>query len=256
MQKKLIFITNDDGYRAEGLAALVEMARPFGDVVVVAPEEAQSGMSSALTSRAPVRLRKVSGGNGLTVYACSGTPVDCVKLAMTHVFNRKPDFLFSGINHGINTSIAVIYSGTLGAAAEGVLYHIPSAGFSINSYLSSPDFSACIRYGRQIIDTMTAHPFDNHTFLNINFPALPYEQIKGVRLCRQLRGVWAEEFEKRIDPHGEDYYWMSGQFVNQEKEAADADENAVLAGYVAVVPHHLDMTDYRELERLQSVWKF
>jgi 5'-nucleotidase len=256
MQKKLIFITNDDGYRAGGLAALVEMARPYGDVVVVAPEEAQSGMSSAMTSKLPIRLRKVEKSDGLTIYACGGTPVDCVKLAMSHVFKRKPDFLFSGINHGNNTSIAVIYSGTLGAAAEGTLYAIPSIGFSLNDYSPTADFTACIPYGKRIIDTALAAPFAENTFLNVNFPRLPYHEIKGIRLCRQNRGVWMEEFEKRIDPHGQDYYWMTGSFLNHEKEAGDADENALTKGYVAVVPHHLDMTNYKELERLREAWKF
>jgi 5'-nucleotidase len=256
MQKRLIFITNDDGYRAGGLSALVEMSRPYGEIVVVAPEEAQSGMSSAMTSKLPVRLRKVEESSGLTIYACSGTPVDCVKLAMSHVLKRKPDFLFSGINHGTNTSIAVIYSGTLGAAAEGVLYDIPSIGFSLNDHASPADFTACIPYGQRIIDTVLAHPFDKDTFLNVNFPALTYPEIKGIRLCRQNRGVWVEEFEKRTDPHGQDYYWMTGSFLNHEKDAADADENAMRAGYVTVVPHHLDMTNYKELERLRGVWKF
>jgi 5'-nucleotidase len=256
MQKKLIFITNDDGYRAGGIAALIEMVRPYGDIVVVAPEEAQSGMSCAMTSKIPIRLRKVEENNGLTVYACSGTPVDCVKLAMSHVFKRKPDLLLSGINHGANSSIAVIYSGTLGAAQEGTLYSIPSIGFSLADYAPTADFTACIPYGRKIINATLEHPFDKNTFLNVNFPPLPYNEIKGIRLCHQNRGMWVEEFEKRIDPHGSDYYWMTGSFMNNEKEAGDADENAVCEGYVAVVPHHLDMTNYKELDRLRSIWNF
>ncbi len=256
MQKRLICITNDDGYRSSGIAALIEMVRPYGDIVVVAPEEVQSGMSSALTIKVPIRLRKVESSDGLTVYACSGTPVDCVKLAMSHVFTRKPDLLVSGINHGSNTSAAVIYSGTLGAAAEGTLYDIPSIGFSLNNHSWSADFTACIPYGRKIIDQVLAHPFVKHTFLNVNFPALPYNEIKGIKLCRQNRGTWVEEFEKRVDPHGIDYYWMTGLFQNHEQEAGDADENAVQNGYVAVVPHQIDMTNYKELERLKGCWQF
>ncbi len=254
MQKRLIFITNDDGYRAGGLAALIEMVRPYGDIVVVAPEEGQSGMSSALTVKIPIRLRKVQEEAGLTIYACSGTPVDCVKLAMSHIFTRKPDLLVSGINHGSNTSVAVIYSGTLGAAAEGTLYQIPSIGFSLNDHSATPDFTACIPYGRTIIEQVFAAPFAKNTFLNVNFPRLPYNEIKGIWLCRQNRGTWVEEFEKRVDPHGLDYYWMTGIFQNHEQEAGDADENAIHAGYVAIVPHHLDMTDYQELARLKEQW--
>ena len=254
MDKRLIFITNDDGYRASGLAALIEIMRPYGDIVVVAPKETQSGMSSALTVKTPVRLRKISEEEGLAIYACTGTPVDCVKLAMSNLFTRKPDLLVSGINHGANTSVAVLYSGTLGAAAEGALYEIPSIGFSLNNHSSSADFTACIPYGRMIIEQVLKTPFDKHSFLNVNFPCLPANEIKGIKLCRQARGTWVDEFEKRIDPHGVDYYWMTGTFQNPDPETDDADENAVNAGYVAVVPHHLDMTDYRELERLRKLW--
>ncbi|MDR0296221.1 MAG: 5'/3'-nucleotidase SurE [Prevotellaceae bacterium] len=254
MKKRLIFITNDDGYRASGITTLIEMMRPYGDIVVVAPAEGQSGMSSALTVKTPVRLRKIKEESGLCIYACKGTPADCVKLAMSHVFTRKPDLLVSGINHGANTSISVIYSGTLGAAAEGTLYEIPSIGFSLaNDYAT--DFAVCIPYGRKIIEQVMKVPFDKRTFLNVNIPDLPLNEIKGIKFCRQNRGAWIEEFEKRTDPHGFDYYWMTGIYKNHEEEAGDTDENAVLNGYVAIVPHHLDMTDYRELERLKQVWE-
>ena len=255
MNKRLILITNDDGYQTGGLAALVEMMRPYGDILVVAPTEMQSGMSSALTVKTPVRLHKIKEEPGLSIYACSGTPVDCVKLAMSQIVTRKPDLLVSGINHGSNTSISVIYSGTLGAAAEGTLYEIPSIGFSLNTSSFSADFSACIHYGRIIVEQALKAPFNKYSFLNVNFPAIPLNEIKGIKLCRQNHGTWVEEFEKRVDPHGYNYYWMTGHFVNHEKEAADADENAVDAGYVAIVPHQLDMTNYNELERLRKEWK-
>jgi len=256
MDKRLIFITNDDGYQAGGLAALIEMMRPYGDIVVVAPKETQSGMSGALTVKTPVRLHKIKEEPGLSIYACGGTPADCVKLAMNHVFTRKPDLLVSGINHGANTAISVIYSGTLAAVAEGTLYEIPSIGFSLDDHSLSADFTACVLYGRMIIDKALQVPFDKYTFLNVNFPNLPYNEIKGIKFCRQNRGAWIDEFEKRTDPHGFDYYWMTGAFQNHEEEAADADANAVNAGYIAIVPHHLDMTDYRELERLREIWRF
>ena len=255
--KRLIFITNDDGYRAKGIVQLTEIMKPFGDVVVVAPAETRSGMSSALTVATPVRMYKVNEEVGVVRYVCNGTPVDCVKLAMSHVFtDRKPDLLVSGINHGSNAAVSVIYSGTLGAAAEGSLYGIPSIGFSLTDHDRNADFSGAVPYIRQIIAQCFNHPFEKDVFLNVNIPNIPYEDIKGIRLCRQTKGAWVEEFEKRIDPHGFDYYWMTGRFKNFEEDAADTDETVLREGYVAIVPHRVDMTDYDELHRLQKEWGF
>lgn len=257
MNKRLIFITNDDGYRSGGIAALIEMAKPYGDIVVVAPAHPQSAMSSALTSRTPLRLHKIEQQEGLQIYACDGTPADCVKLAMSHVFtSRRPDLLLSGINHGTNASIAVIYSGTLGAAMEGTLYKIPSIGFSLDNYSADADFSSCIPYGRKIIDKALAQPFSADTFLNVNFPNLDGHKIAGIRLCRQHKGAWVGEFEKRTDPQGGDYYWMAGRFESYEKETENTDENELKKGYVSVVPHQVDMTNYKELDRLHKEWVF
>ncbi|MDR0667095.1 MAG: 5'/3'-nucleotidase SurE [Prevotellaceae bacterium] len=252
-----IFITNDDGYLSPGLAALIEIMRVCGEVTVVAPEEGQSGMSSALTVKTPIRMREVRSEPGLTVYASSGTPADCVKLAMNTIFvDRKPDLLTSGINHGSNTSVAVIYSGTLGAAAEGVLYGVPSIGFSLTDYSFKADFSACKAYIPKIIAQALAHPFASQVFLNVNIPNRPTDAIKGIRLCRQTKGAWSEEYETRIDPSGNPYYWLTGSFVNHEPDAPDADENVLKEGYIAIVPHQVDMTDYKELERLERLWRF
>jgi 5'-nucleotidase len=252
-----IFITNDDGYLSPGLATLTELMRPYGEVTVVAPEEGQSGMSNALTVKTPVRMRRIHEEQGLALYAAAGTPTDCVKLAMNTLFiDRKPDLLVSGINHGTNVSVAVIYSGTLGAAAEGVLYGVPSIGFSLADYSPEADFSACRQYIPEIISQTLAHPFAPQVFLNVNIPKLPPNEIKGIRLCRQTKGAWAEEYEKRIDPAGAPYYWLTGQFINHEPDAPDADENILRQGYIAIVPHHVDMTEYHELERLRKVWRF
>jgi 5'-nucleotidase len=251
-----IFLTNDDGYRSQGLAALIEIMQPYGHVTVVAPEEMQSGMSSAITTKIPVRLRKITAEKDLEIYACSGTPVDCVKLAMSCILPQKPDLLVSGINHGANSSTAVIYSGTLGAAAEGALYGIPSLGFSLADFTAEADFNVCKIYGANIIDRVLAHPFARHVFLNVNFPALPAAEIKGIRLARQHKGAWVEEFEKRTDPHGGDYYWLTGKFVNHEPAALDADENLLNAGYISIVPHHVDMTEHNELQRLRKKWQW
>ncbi|MDR3350521.1 MAG: 5'/3'-nucleotidase SurE [Prevotellaceae bacterium] len=250
-----ILLTNDDGYRSPGLAALVEIVKPYGHVTVVAPEDMQSGMSSALTTKIPVRLRKITSGEGVDIYACSGTPVDCVKLAMSCILPQKPGLLASGINHGINASSAVIYSGTLGAAAEGALYGLPSIGFSLADDAPDADFSGCKAFAGKIIDRALAQPVAPNVFLNVNFPALPPDRIKGIRLARQHKGAWYEEFEKRTDPRGDDYYWLTGQFINHEPGAPDADENLVRAGYIAIVPHRIDMTDYAELKRLRAEWR-
>ncbi|MDR1681578.1 MAG: 5'/3'-nucleotidase SurE [Prevotellaceae bacterium] len=252
-----IFITNDDGYLSPGLATLTALMRAYGDVTVVAPEDGQSGMSNALTVKVPVRMRCVREEPGLAVYAASGTPTDCVKLAMNTLFaDRKPDLLVSGINHGSNVSVAVIYSGTLGAAAEGTLYGVRSIGFSLTDYSREADFEGCRVYIPKIMAQVLAQPFAPHVFLNVNIPNLPAGAIKGIRLGRQTKGAWSEEYEKRIDPTGTPYYWLTGQFVNHEPDAPEADENIVQQGYIAIVPHHVDMTEYCELQRLSKLWRF
>ncbi len=254
MTKPLILIANDDGVDAKGIAALIEMVKPYGRLVVVAPEVSNSGMSHALTFEQPLRLRMVSKSDDISIYACNGTPVDCVKLAMSQVVSDKPTLLVSGINHGSNSSISVLYSGTLAAAAEGSLYEIPSIGFSLLDSSRDADFSASVHYGRMIVEKVLKDSFHPRTYLNINIPKLSIEEIKGVQLCRQTDGTYREEYEKRIDPHGKEYYWLTGTYINNEPDATDTDEYFLSQGYITVVPVHPDMTAYDELEKMKKVW--
>ena len=252
--KKLrILVTNDDGVYAKGISALIEMVQPYGEVIVLAPLTGNSGMSQAITITTPIRLKKIKEEENLKIYACTGTPADCVKLAFSQIIlDEKIDLLVSGINHGANSSASVLYSGTLAATREGVMYNIPSVGFSLCDHDDDADFSACISLGRKIIDKMLTENFGIDSFLNVNIPKLPLEEIKGFKVCKQAKGVWREEFEKRTDPHGFDYYWLTGKFVNEEPEAADADETWLEKGYVTIVPQGLDMTHYGEIERIKN----
>lgn len=252
----VILVTNDDGYKAAGLEALVEMVKPFGKVVVVAPEEGHSGMSHAITIKVPLRLKKRERDDDVALYTVNGTPVDCVKLAMSQLFtNRIPDLVVSGINHGSNSSISIIYSGTMAAAIEGCLYGIPSIGFSLLDYDELPDFSASIMFGRVIVQNVLEKGLSKGCCLNVNIPVLPVKSVKGIRVARQNKGTWREEFEKRTDPRGVDYYWLTGYFLNEEPEATDTDEYWLNQGYISVVPVQVDLTSYTELERIKS-WNF
>ncbi len=255
--QRKILITNDDGVKSKGISALIEMMRPYGDITVVAPFEAQSGMSAALTIGKPLRLTELRSEEGLKVYACSGTPADCVKMAMNQIYSGStPDLLVSGINHGSNASIASLYSGTLGAAAEGTVYGIPSIGFSLASHNPKADFSAVQHFGKIILDNFLKHPVKADTFLNINFPAVEISDIKGIRFCHQGKGQWIKEFEERTDPYGFNYYWMTGEFFNLEPENLDADHNLVDQKYISIVAHKIDTTDYQEIQRLKELWTF
>ena len=251
-----ILITNDDGVKSKGIGALTDLMRPYGQVTVVAPFEAQSGMSAALTIGKPLRLTELRSEEGLKVYACSGTPADCVKMAMNQIFyDKMPDILVSGINHGSNASIAALYSGTLGAAAEGTVYGIPSIGFSLASHAPNADFSAAVHYAKIIIDKFLKIPPVANTYLNVNFPAVKIEDIKGIKFSEQGKGQWIKEFEERKDPYGFNYYWMTGEFFNNEPENKLADHNLVAQNFISIVPHKIDTTDYNELKRLEELWK-
>lgn len=250
--KPLILVTNDDGVHAKGIKALVEMVQPFGQVYVVAPSRSNSGKSNSITVEVPIRIRKMRDEENLKIFSCKGTPVDCVKLALNKILPRRPDFLVSGINHGANTSVSVMYSGTMGATLEGCLNSIPSVGFSLDSFDSDADFSQCVRYGRQIFSNVVAKGLPDSICLNVNFPD---SNIKGVRICRQAQGMWKEEFDHRTDPHGGDYYWLTGYFKNAEPHSQETDEWAMHNGYVSVVPTQIDMTAYSLLEDLKN-WDY
>jgi len=251
-----ILITNDDGVKSVGINILTEMMKPYGHVTVVAPFEAQSGMSAALTIGKPLRLTELKSEEGLKIYACSGTPADCVKMAMNQIFfDKAPDLLVSGINHGSNASIASLYSGTLGAAAEGTVYGIPSIGFSITSHDINANFEAAIHFGKIIIDKFLKNPPKPNIYLNVNIPPVTVNEIKGVKFCKQGNGQWIKEFEERKDPYGFSYFWMTGEFLNVEPQDNLADHNLVANNYISIVPHKIDTTDYEELKRLESIWE-
>lgn len=255
MTEKLIFITNDDGINAKGIKSLIEIAKPFGKIIVVAPEVGNSGMSHALTIKTPLRLRKVSEEDGIVQYAVNGTPVDCVKLAFSQVLPAKPDLLISGINHGSNSSISVIYSGTMAAAIEGSLYNVPSVGFSSTSYDKNQSFEMPKAFGGKIVKKVLEEGLKKGTCLNVNFPDIKAEECKGIKIARQNKGRWVEEFDKRTDPRGSDYFWLTGYFENDEKESTDTDEWALNNNYISIVPVSIDFTAYSEIENLKT-WNF
>ena len=253
-KQPVILVTNDDGVTAPGIQNLVEAIKDLGRVVVVAPDKPQSGMGHAITIGLPLRLHRVHYFGDIEAYQCTGTPVDCVKLAVDKILHHsKPDICLSGINHGANHSINVIYSGTMSAAVEAAIESIPSAGFSSLDYSLEADFSAARHYVRRIVEQMLAHPPDKHTVLNVNFPIASREEIKGVKLCRQAYAKYEEDFLERLDPHGRKYYWLTGEFINFD-EGTDTDVWALANNYVSVVPVQFDLTHYRQKEQLESSW--
>jgi 5'-nucleotidase len=257
MKEKIsILITNDDSINAKGIRFLAGMMKRYGDVTVVAPAEPQSGKSAALSLATPQYLIKVHEEEGLRMYSFEGTPVDCVKLAMNVFFRHKrPDLLMSGINHGPNFSVASLYSGTLGACIEGTLYEIPSIGFSINTHDSDPDFSCVEHFGHIVLEKYLKEPHAKDVYLNINFPNLPTDEVKGIRMARRGLGRWVKEYEIRQNEEGGEYYFMKGEFENLETEPEFGDHTLnVMGNYVTVVPHKIDTTDYNEVERLRKIW--
>ncbi len=251
-ERPLILVTNDDSIHAGGLKTLIEVACELGDVIVVAPEDSQSGMSHAITIKQPIRVTKKSEENGLRVYTCSGTPVDCVKLALNQLLDRKPDLLLSGINHGSNASVSVIYSGTMAAAIEGGVNGIHSVGFSLLDYSPDANFQAAGNIAKRILKEVLNNGIPTEICLNINIPAIPEVEIKGVKICRQTKGFWQEEFDKRTDPFNRDYFWLTGYFKNNEPEAQDTDEWALKNGYVSIVPIRVDFTCFDYIKELEK----
>ena len=255
-ERPLIFITNDDSYLSKGFRHIVELAKEFGRVVAIAPDRVQSGMSQAITINQPLFMRQVEASEGVEIYAFSGTPVDCAKIAFDHIFaNRKVDLVLSGINHGSNAAVNVMYSGTMGAAIEGSFYGVPSIGLSLDDHDPDADFEGAVMYGRKIIAQVleAADRLPRPLCLNVNVPRCAAQDIQGIRLCRQTRGFWREDFFRREDPHGREYFWLTGAFQNIEPDAEDTDEGALAHRYVAVVPVQVDMTDYGMLRSLSGV---
>ena len=254
--QSIILITNDDGVSAPGIRALVEAVKGLGKVVVVAPDKPQSGMGHAITIGHPLRMQKVNVFEGVEAYSCSGTPVDCVKLAVDKVIHRKPDICISGINHGANHSINVIYSGTMSAALEAAIESIPSIGFSLLDLSIDADFTAAIKYARILVEhVLNSKQNDKHLCLNVNIPKGEEKLIKGIKICRQAYAKYEEEFDERKDPHGRRYYWLTGEFINFDK-GKDTDVWALEHNYVSVVPVQFDLTNYDLKKKLEKIWKF
>ena len=254
MKEPLILIVNDDGISAPGIRKLIKIMNDFGKVVVVAPDGPRSGMGHAITIEATIRCDKVIIDKGpQTEYSCSGTPVDCVKLAVNQLLDSKPDLCVSGINHGSNSSINVIYSGTMSAAIEGAIEGIPSIGFSLLDYNNNADFSESEKYIREITKRVLENKLDSAFCINVNIPKSKLgKDLNGFKVCRQANANWEEEFEQRIDPKGRPYYWLTGKFVNYD-EATDTDEWALDNHYVSVVPVQFDLTSYSTLPTVKSL---
>ena len=248
-QKPLILITNDDGFRAKGINELIKALRGRGELIVFAPDGPRSGMSSAITSLTPLKYDTVLQEDDLTIFSCNGTPVDCVKLAINEVLDREPDLLVSGINHGGNMAICVNYSGTMGAAAEGCIFGIPSIGLSVLDHRPDADFRECCRLGIKVIDDVLAHGLPHGTYLNLNVPVV--ERVKGLKVCHQADGRWIKEFKRSENASGHPVFWLTGEFRNDDTRA----DNEMLAldnGFATLVPCKVDVTDYQFLKELRK----
>lgn len=250
--RPLILISNDDGVYAKGLKELTDVMRLFGDVVVIAPERAMSGMSSAITVDAPIRITKMESETGYVRYQCNGTPVDCVKVAFNHLLEKHPDFVVSGINHGSNSSVSVVYSGTMGAAIEGCLHGVPSIGFSLCDFDPDADFTKAKMWTARVFQSVAENGLPPYTCLNVN---IPRGEIMGIEVCRQTAGKWVEEVERRTDPHQRDYFWLAGSFENFEPGTPGTDLYALENQMVAVVPVRVDMTCHETCNQMKN-WKF
>ncbi len=251
--KPLILVTNDDGIAAPGILHLSNIAKEFGDVVVIAPDKPQSGMGHAITINATLRLHKTNYHVGVKEeYSFTGTPVDCVKMGISKLLGRKPDLVLSGINHGSNSSINVIYSGTMSAAIEGSLEGVAAIGFSLCDYSIDADFKPTTEFIKKLIVSTLQDPLPQGVCLNVNFPKLKAEDMSGLKICRQAKANWVEDFEERKDPYNRSYYWLSGKFVNFEPEASDTDEWALQNGYVSVVPIMHDLTAHNYINHLKN----
>lgn len=251
--KPLILITNDDGINAPGIRALIEAVYPLGEIFVVAPDKPQSGMGHAITLNSTLRIQQHKNDLNFPEYSTSGTPVDCVKLAIKKLLPKKPDLLVSGINHGSNSSISVIYSGTMSAAVEGALENIPSIGFSLCNHSIEADFTAAKYVVHKIVENVLNQKMPEHTCLNVNIPAIDLDLMNGIKVCRGAKAYWDEDFDERTDPYGRKYYWLTGSLNNYDT-GNDTDEWALAHNYVSVVPIHFDMTAHQHIKTIEN-WK-
>ena len=255
MERPLILVTNDDGINAPGIRTLISVIKDIGDVIVVAPDSPQSGMGHAITINSTLHSSRITPKNSEIIeYSCSGTPADCVKLAINELMPRKPDLCVSGINHGSNSSINVIYSGTMSAAIEAGIEGVPAIGFSLLDYSWNADFSHSKDFIRKITLNALNNGIPKGVVLNVNIPAVKKSDIKGVKICRQAKAYWVEEFDKRKNPLGQEYYWLTGKFVNKD-QGEDTDEWALKNNYISIVPVEFDLTAHHAIQDLNE-WDF
>jgi 5'-nucleotidase len=250
-KRPLILVTNDDSISSKGIRSLYEAVLPFGDIIVIAPDSPQSGMGHAITINDPLRMEEVDALGGVGVYSCSGTPVDCVKLGISEVMHQKPDLIVSGINHGANTATNVLYSGTMSAAIEGAMEGIPSIGFSLDSFDPRADFTVAMKVVEKIVKEALENGIPTGNCLNVNIPYVQEEDFKGLKVCRQANAYWEDRFDKRLDHHNRTYYWLTGDFKDQE-EQTDTDVYWISKGYATVVPTQFDMTAYDIMEKIEN----
>lgn len=250
-QRPLILICNDDGITAPGIIALVNAVKDLGEVIIVAPDSPQSAMGHAVTISKPLRLEQTKLYGDIRSYQCSGTPADCVKLAVDKVLHRKPDLLLSGINHGSNSSINILYSGTMSAAMEGAIEGIPAAGFSLCDFSYEADFSIASNIARDVAKNIIQNGLPSGVLLNVNVPKVKIDAFNGTRICRQALAKWEEEFDERQDPNGKKYFWLSGKFVNFDK-GDDTDEWALANNFASIVPVQFDLTAHNAIAYLNQ----
>ena len=250
-RKPLILISNDDGYAAKGINSLVAMVRDLADVLVCAPDSARSGYSCAFSATLPLTLHQQYQEEGVEIWSCNGTPVDCVKLAMAELCSdRRPALVLGGINHGDNASVNSHYSGTMGVVREGCMKSIPSVAFSLCDHRDDADFEPLRPYVRRMVARVLTEGLPEGVCLNVNFPKLP--SFRGVKVCRMTKGIWYNEVEKCHHPRNYDYWWMVGHYANLEPESDDTDEWALDHGYVAITPTRIDVTAYDMLDRMSN----
>jgi 5'-nucleotidase len=248
--RPFILVVNDDGITAPGIRSLIEFVKPYGEIMVVAPDQSMSGMGHAVTINSTLKLNEYAGNAGVKEFACTGTPVDCVKFASKLIGDRKFDLLVSGINHGPNSSINVIYSGTMSAAMEGTIEGIPSIGFSLDDHALDANFAHCKWVVQKLVEQVLESK-DPNICLNVNIPNVPEDEMQGIKFCRQAKAMWREDFEERKSPQGQKYYWLTGEFIALE-EGEDTDIWALKNNYVSVVPVQSDLTNYTMLDKLKE----
>lgn len=249
----LILITNDDGIEARGIEFLAKQVSSLGDVVVVAPDSPRSGQSCAITVTNPLRLFKVKEEGNIVYYKTTGTPVDCIKLALHTVLPRRPDIILSGINHGSNSGVSTMYSGTMGAAYEGAIIGIPSVGFSLCDHSPEADFTPCTEVVQRVCKAVLENGLPASVCLNVNVPV--GVDIKGIKVCKQAMGYWTEEYECHVDSHGREFYWLTGYFVNTSPKDSTTDEDLLSQGYITIVPTSCDRTATSSIPFVEDIIK-